>query len=141
MGMFYSQKKKGNSAGADVEFHLSGFEADSIKAIHIHEYGDLRKGCESLGGHWNPHNKNHGSIVYDCCNRHAGDLINNLEANKKGIFSYKYYDPLVNVSEILGRSLVIHDGIDDLGRGENKESLITGNAGKRLTCAIIGRVK
>jgi Cu-Zn family superoxide dismutase len=38
----------------------------------------------------------------------------------------------------LGRSIVIHESIDDCGFGHNKESLITGNAGGRMACAVIG---
>src|SRR3972149_9217460 len=34
-----------------------------IHAFHIHEFNDLSKGCESLGGHYNPFHKNHGSRV------------------------------------------------------------------------------
>jgi Cu-Zn family superoxide dismutase len=34
--------------------------------------------------------------------------------------------------------VVIHKGEDDLGLGFNKESKITGNAGARMACAIIG---
>ena len=34
-----------------VEFNLSGFKPNSINACHIHEYGDLRDGCKSLGAH------------------------------------------------------------------------------------------
>jgi superoxide dismutase, Cu-Zn family len=34
-------------------------------------------------------------------------------------------------NHIFGRSVVIHDKPDDLGLGGDKESLITGNAGKK----------
>jgi len=37
--------------------------------------------------------------------------------------------------------LVIHADKDDLGLGDNAESLITGNAGKRIACAVIGYAK
>lgn len=114
---------------------------NSVHAIHIHEFGDLRKGCESLGPHWNPHNETHGSILVANRPRHAGDLCSNMVFDKDGIFSFQYKDPLVKVDEIYGRSVVVHYGRDDLGLGGDEESLKTGNAGKRLACGIIGRVK
>ena len=38
---------------------------------------------------------------------------------------------------ILGRTLVIHAGEDDLGQNSDDGSKKTGNAGPRLTCALI----
>ena len=35
-------------------------------------------------------------------------------------------------------SLMIHADIDDLGQGGNELSKITGNAGARLACGVIG---
>ena len=43
-------------------------------------------------------------------------------------------------SSILGKSLVIHQSEDDLGRGGNEGSLKTGNAGKRVACGIIEKI-
>ncbi|KAJ7358714.1 hypothetical protein OS493_022158 [Desmophyllum pertusum] len=45
----------------------------------------------------------------------------------------------VKVWDVIGRSLVVHHGEDDLGRGCNKLSKITGNSGPGLTCGIIAR--
>jgi Cu/Zn superoxide dismutase len=132
---------KSKTQGANVTFRLEGFEPHDVKAIHVHEFGDMRKGCISLGNNWNPHNKTHGNILLDGNNRHSGDLISNINANHKGKFAYKYFDPLINVTDILGRSVVIHDGIDDLGRGKNHESHKSGNAGMRMSCAVIGKTK
>ena len=138
--------------GTHVNIDLYNFKPNQTHAIHIHEYGDESNGCISLGGHWNPLQSNHGSR--SSFESHAGDMINNLTSDKDGRFRYTYYDSRIKLcgnidDSIIGRSVVIHDGIDDLGLGGlhpynaaiHKESLKTGNAGKRLACAIIGRAK
>ena len=106
--------------------------------FHIHKSGDLRQSCTSLCSHYNPKNKNHGDI--NDKERHVGDL-GNIIADKNGNVSMIIKDKLVKLRgkySVIGRSIVIHDKEDDLGRGNNKESLKTGNAGKRIACGVIG---
>ncbi len=106
--------------------------------IHIHKYGDLTDNCNSLCQHYNPFDKNHGSRMNK--NRHVGDL-GNIKPDKYGRVIKTFRDKIVKVRgkySIIGRSIVIHDKKDDLGRGNNMESLITGNSGKRIACGVIG---
>ncbi|KAN0038306.1 hypothetical protein ACTA71_000478 [Dictyostelium dimigraforme] len=105
--------------------------------FHIHQFGDTTNGCISAGGHFNPFQHNHGA-PYDEY-RHLGDL-GNIESNqdKKSIINIK--DGAISLfgpNSIVGRSIVVHEKEDDLGRGGNQESKITGNAGARLGCGII----
>ena len=109
--------------------------------FHIHTSGDLREGCNSLCSHFNPYNSIHGGRNDRI--RHVGDL-GNIESNQSGIVREKFYDKRIKlrgINNIIGRSVVIHEDEDDLGRGCDNESLKTGNAGKRIACGVIGYSK
>jgi hypothetical protein len=45
------------------------------------------------------------------------------------------------VSDLWGRSIIVHADRDDLGKGGKEDSLITGHSGKRLGCALFGRAR
>lgn len=150
IAIFYGPKIKGfvkftqkKGKKTFVHIKLNGLGKNKERAIHVHEYGDLRNGCKSLGKHWNPTNKKHGSLS-NRRNHHHGDMINNIISNSYGEVDVKYYDSLLQLigkNHIFGRSVVIHTGKDDLGIGNSKESLITGNSGNRLECAVIVKYK
>lgn len=104
-----------------IHFHFSGFSPHSTHAIHIHEYGDLRNGCLSLGGHFNPTDSIHGSMKNP--HHHLGDLMNNFKTDEEGNYEKTLTFPhlsLFNESpfSILGRSIVIHKHPDDEGLQE-----------------------
>lgn len=112
--------------------------APGYHGIHIHECGDISNGCESLGKHYNPRNTRHGSPDNSADQRHAGDL-GNIEADASGRATFRFTDKLVEVGDIIGRSIVITEHADDFGCGNNEHSLIDGNSGARLACGIIAR--
>ena len=103
--------------------------------FHIHEFGDMSEGCESMGGHYNPDGVDHG----DEEKGHVGDL-GNITANEDGTASFSIQAnrvELIGERSVVGRGLVVHADQDDLGQGGDAESLKTGNAGDRLACGVI----
>ncbi len=100
--------------------------------FHIHEYGDLSDGCASAGGHYNPDGVDHGNIVQG----HVGDL-GNIVADQTGTARFQIKAERVELSDVVGRAIVIHADEDDLGKGGDEESLKTGNAGDRVACGVI----
>jgi Cu-Zn family superoxide dismutase len=102
---------------------------------HIHQLGNTSSGCASTGGHYNPKNFTHGApsdVV-----RHAGDL-GNLVADSNGVAIIDITDKHIAIASIVGRAVVVHVGVDDLGKGGHVDSLKTGNAGGRFACGVIG---
>uniref|UniRef100_A0A075W275 Superoxide dismutase [Cu-Zn] n=1 Tax=Dastarcus helophoroides TaxID=1169899 RepID=A0A075W275_9CUCU len=108
--------------------------------FHVHEKGDLSNGCLSTGAHYNPHNKSHGAP--GDTERHVGDL-GNIEAGPDGIAHISIVDKIISLGSdncIIGRAIVVHEGVDDLGKGGFDDSKTTGHAGARVGCGIIGIV-
>ncbi|KAA1469877.1 Copper/Zinc superoxide dismutase [Dentipellis sp. KUC8613] len=117
---------------------LQNLDPSSLRGFHIHQTGDLTNGCASAGSHFNPFGKNHGAP--SATERHVGDL-GNIESDSDGVAKFTIEDKLLTLNgpnSIIGRSVVLHAGTDDLGRGDNEESLKTGNAGARSACGVIG---
>jgi Cu-Zn family superoxide dismutase len=125
-----------------IDLNLSGLKPNSLHGFHVHEAGDLTDKCTSMCAHFNPYGKTHGCPGMS--ERHVGDL-GNIKTNSKGEAKYSFYDNVIKLrgskSNIIGRGLIIHEDEDDCGKGGNAESLKTGNAGKRIACAVIGYSK
>ncbi|KAF8139507.1 superoxide dismutase [Mycena galopus ATCC 62051] len=97
---------------------------------------NLTDGCLSAGPHFNPFGKNHGAP--SDTERHVGDL-GNIKTDESGTASFEFKDTLISLNgplSIVGRAVVLHAGTDDLGRGDDDESLKTGNAGARAACGV-----
>lgn len=115
--------------------------SDGDHGFHIHNFGDLREGCNSACSHFNPFGYNHGSLLDK--KSHAGDLGNIKSKNNicNGEIKTNKISLNNSITNIIGRMIIVHEDRDDLGLGNNDESLKTGNAGKRLACGIIGLCK
>jgi Cu-Zn family superoxide dismutase len=103
-------------------------------AFHVHEWGDCSSSDGmSAGGHFNPDKKHHGGPHAE--ERHVGDL-GNITAGRDGVAIIEMSDKLISLQEgphsIIGRSLIIHAGVDDLKTDPS------GNAGGRIGCGVVG---
>jgi Cu-Zn family superoxide dismutase len=138
--VMFTENFKNNNIKIDV--NIKGLKSNSLHGFHVHEAGDLTDKCTSMCAHFNPYNKNHGCPEQK--ERHVGDL-GNLETDNKGNANYTFFDNVIklrgNKTNIIGRGLIIHADPDDCGKGDNEDSLKTGNAGKRIACAVIGYSK
>lgn len=121
-----------------IAYEITGLNKGE-HGFHVHRCGDMTRGCSSGCEHFNPLNSVHGGPHSNV--RHAGDL-GNIKSNgkiAKGTVTVKNLscDSKSRFS-IIGRMIVLHKDRDDLGFEATPESLKTGNAGKRIACAIIG---
>ena len=126
----------GNTLHVDYDIqHLD----DGEHGFHVHEYGDLTEGCKSACAHFNPYSHEHGGLDSEV--RHLGDLGNII--SKDGVSKGRISTDSISLNMglpncIVGRMIIVHKDRDDLGKGGDAESLLTGNAGERLGCGVIG---
>ncbi|CAF4321867.1 unnamed protein product, partial [Rotaria magnacalcarata] len=135
----FAQEKDGT---VTVSGEVKNISTAQKHGFHIHEFGDTTNGCTSvvkleipislssylaefnkiliLSAHYNPDNNEHASPQDKL--RHVGDLVIKL----------------TGPTSIIGRSIVVHEKEDDLGRGGTPNSKKTGNTDSRLACGEIG---
>jgi len=126
------------SSPTTVSWDITGNDANAKRGMHVHAFGDNTNGCTSAGPHFNPFNKEHGAPTD--ADRHVGDLGNfetDAQGNSKGSVADKFIK-LIGPESVIGRTVVVHDGTDDLGKGGHPDSKKTGNAGGRPACGVIG---
>ena len=126
-----------------VDYDITGNSASAERGFHIHSFGDVTNGCVSAGPHLNPFGVSHGARDGTKDTRHVGDL-GNVTTDAQGAAKGSFTDSLISLfgaNSIVGRSVVVQAGQDDLGKGVGsaaEESKKTGNAGGRNACGVIG---
>ncbi len=118
--------------GVRITANVTGLPPNSTHGFHIHEKGDLgADDLASAGGHYNPSGARHGGPDKEM--HHKGDLGNiqsdaqgnaTLDVVMKGI-------TLEGENPIVGRSIVLHAGPDDLKTDP------AGDSGARVAGGII----
>jgi len=94
-------------AGCVIDGAADGLEPNSKLEINVHEYGDVSNGCESVGD------------VFE----QSSHIDKVVSSDANGQLSFRVLDQHLNVSDLIGRSVVI-------SKADNKE---------RLACGIIAR--
>jgi superoxide dismutase, Cu-Zn family len=125
------------SQNITITAKISGLAPNAVHGWHIHNNATSNFNCTIAGGHWNPKNVSHGAP--DAAVRHYGDL-GNIQANANGVVELTVTDRLVTLFgdiNALGRGIIIHEKVDDLGVTDHPSSKTVGNAGSRLACANI----
>ncbi|KAL9580972.1 MAG: hypothetical protein Q9212_004173 [Teloschistes hypoglaucus] len=131
-------EQSNESSPTTISYDIQGNDPSAKRGMHVHQFGDNTNGCTSAGPHFNPFSKEHGAPSDSV--RHVGDL-GNFETDAQGNAKGSMEDKLVKLfgpESVLGRTIVVHAGTDDLGQGGHEQSKTTGNAGARPACGVIG---
>lgn len=107
--------------------------ASKTVAVHIHEHGDCGDMGKMAHGHWNPTNAQHGK--WGSSSFHSGD-IGNIKLDSKGVGKLTLSSDLWTLggtapSNIVGKAIIVHNGVDDY------KTQPTGNSGSRIGCGVI----
>jgi len=129
-----------------IEVHVQGLPPNKSLGFHIHEGGDLRcygkdTPCQGACAHYNPFKKHHGGPRSK--EKHVGDL-GNLRSDANGNSTTTITLSSVKLRgkySVIGRSIVIHEKNDDLGKAGTEDSMKTGSSGARIACGVIGYTK
>merc|ERR1712159_147271 len=130
-------------AAPDAELEIKGEVVGLAPGLHgfqIREFADFTQGAGTVGAIFNPDGKAHGA--QEDTERMVGDL-GNIEADGSGkalIQLTDRYATLFGERCIIGRSLVVYENEDDLGKGdeEDERTKIDGNVGEGAAWAAIG---
>jgi copper chaperone for superoxide dismutase len=68
--------------------------------------------------------------IRSICSQHTGDL-GNIEVDKSGRAQFRFTDSVLKVWDVIGRTVVVSENADDLGKGGDQQSRVDGNSGKR----------
>lgn len=117
---FYQQ-----CGGVLVQAEITGLPREGFFAFHIHEGGSCRgRGYPETGGHYDPRGQPHPD--------HAGDLpplLSTAGTAKMTVLTHRF-----RVSEIIGKTVIIHENPDDF------TTQPSGNPGSKIACGVIRRI-
>lgn len=118
---FY-QHRSGTGVIIEAAFqNLPPAAQPAFLGFHIHENGDCSENFAHTGMHYNPKNNEHP--------HHLGDLPPIL--NSGGSSYTAFYDSFLNIPDLIGRSVILHENADDF------YTQPAGNSGNKIGCGVI----
>lgn len=124
------------SGGIHITGELQGLRPSAKQGFHIHEKGDCSApDGSSAGPHFAHPESHHGGPTSP--NRHLGDLGNIMSdsSGKAAIHAMGVDLAIDGPSGVIGHSIVVHAGEDDLKTDP------AGNSGARVACGVIEAAK
>lgn len=126
--------KDGSKTKMTLEVSVPKLASKSV-AVHFHEHGDCGDMGKMAHGHWNPTNTQHGK--WGEGSFHSGD-IGNIKLDSKGSGTITISSDLWTIggtaaSNVVGKSIIVHSGVDDY------KSQPSGNSGSRIGCGVINK--
>ena len=123
LATFYNNYMGGVLVQVEV-FHLPDNDRPYFSGffgMHIHEFGDCTPPFDKTGNHYNPTYQDHPF--------HAGDFPPLLSGH--GYAWMSFWAPRISISEIIGKSIIIHKGKDDF------TTQPSGQSGEKIACGVI----
>ncbi|KAI8815205.1 superoxide dismutase, partial [Cladochytrium replicatum] len=125
---------------------IKGLASATKYGVHIHQWGQLSEDGMTSGSHYNPLNRTHSCPSSDFnadssrTDLHVGDIVQDggLTTDSTGALqdvTVRSKLPSLNIldpSFIIGRTIIIHERLDDC------TTQPTGNSGKRIAQGVIG---
>jgi len=126
-------------AGVLLNVKLKGLPP-GVHGFHVHETGKCEGDFSSAGGIYNPLGAKHGFLNDE--GPMVGDL-NNLIVGAGGEVEVELVSPFVTLNTAAEESLFDADGsaLVIFERADDHQSEPEGNAGQRIACGIVNRVK
>jgi Cu-Zn family superoxide dismutase len=122
------------SHGVRAHVELAGLAPGSEHGFHVHEKGDCSApDGASAGGHFNPTGVAHGRA--SATPHHLGDMpsvVADASGRVRATFELAGLTLDSGPNSIVGRSVVLHGGVDDF------TTQPSGNSGPRIACGVIG---
>uniref|UniRef100_A0A0N4ZA71 Superoxide dismutase n=1 Tax=Parastrongyloides trichosuri TaxID=131310 RepID=A0A0N4ZA71_PARTI len=138
-GTIYGFATFSQEYSADAQTHIiitiNGLPSRRSFGIQIRDWGNMTRGCESMGNEFNPDNiQKHIGVRYPA---HKVGTLGNIIDGKFDQWNDKV--TLFDRNNVLGRGLVIFENPDDGGMIANIDSSKDGSVGRPIACGIIGR--